>query len=288
MTASVWDKANAFQRERRSLLCVGLDPDPARIPDVFLNSPKPYLDFCKCAVESSADFASAFKPQFAYFAAAGREAELAELIAFIKKRHPRHAVILDAKRGDIGSTARCYAQEAFERYDADLLTVNPYMGWDSITPYLEYEDRGVFVLCKTSNPGSKDFQDLRTGEGGWPVYRQVAMTAADSPSLGGKTVGLVVGTTQPAALRTLEGDLPRPLPLLLPGIGAQGGDLSLTLEILRPHAGRRPAFINVSRGILYPADGFGNDPAMAMRRQAESYFRMMQDYFDVIPDQTHA
>lgn len=146
-----------------SLLCVGLDPDPARVPAACGSGQAGLLRFCQSIVDATAAHACAFKPQIAYFAAARAERELEELVDWIHERHPGIPVVLDAKRGDIDATARQYAREAFERYRADAVTVNPYMGFDSIAPYLEWEGRGVFVLCRTSNPGGSDLQMLQTG-----------------------------------------------------------------------------------------------------------------------------
>ncbi|CAM8776613.1 hypothetical protein NCM_02738 [Burkholderia pseudomallei] len=154
----------AWQRTN-SLLCVGLDPEPTKFPAHLENQPDAIFDFCREIVDATAPFASAFKPQIAYFAAHRAEDQLERLIAHIHLQHPGLPVILDAKRGDIGSTAEQYAREAFERYRADAVTVNPYMGFDSIEPYLEYDDKGVVVLCRTSNPGGSDLQFLETGGG---------------------------------------------------------------------------------------------------------------------------
>ena len=226
-----------------SMLCVGLDPDPARFPDVVGGS---VLDFCTAIVDATADVVCAFKPQIAYFAAAGAEADLERLCAHIRDRHPHVLLVLDAKRGDIGSTAEQYAHEAFDRYGAHVVTVNPYLGGDSVEPFLRHPDGGVFVLCRTSNPGSGDFQSLVAD--GRPIYQHVARRVADEwNSIG--DCGLVVGATYPhelAQVRALVGDLP----LLVPGVGAQGGDVEATVQAGVDSTGYGMV-INSSRAILY-------------------------------------
>jgi orotidine-5'-phosphate decarboxylase len=156
-----------------SMLCVGLDPDPARFPEVVHGS---VFDFCRAIVDATADTVCAFKPQIAYFAAVGAEAELERLCRHIRETHPEVLLVLDAKRGDIGSTAEQYAHEAFDRYGAHVVTVNPYLGTDSVEPFLRHPDGGVFVLCRTSNPGSGDFQSLHVGDE--PLYLHVARRVA--------------------------------------------------------------------------------------------------------------
>ncbi|HQW82350.1 MAG TPA: orotidine-5'-phosphate decarboxylase, partial [Pseudomonadota bacterium] len=210
-----------------------------------------------------ADLACAFKPQIAYFHAARAEDQLEALIAHIHTRHPGVPVILDAKRGDIGATAEQYAREAFERYRADALTVNPYMGFDSIAPYLAYPDRGLIVLCRTSNPGGSDLQNLELANGR-RLYEHVAELVAGPWNLHGQNA-LVVGATFPeelARVRQIVGDLP----LLVPGIGAQGGDIDATLRAGATCAGG--LMINSSRAILYASDG--EDFAEAARRVASA------------------
>jgi orotidine-5'-phosphate decarboxylase len=239
----------AWQRTD-SMLCVGLDPDPARFPAPLRDHPQAILEFCRRIVDATAPYACAFKPQIAYFAAARAEAQLEALIAHIHARHPGLPVILDAKRGDIGSTAEQYAREAFERYGADALTVNPYMGYDSIEPYLAWPGRGVILLCRTSNAGGSDLQALDVG--GEPLYERVARLAAGPWNAGGE-LALVVGATFPAELarvRALVGELP----LLVPGIGAQGGDVPATV-VAGLAANRYGMMINSSRAILYAGRG---------------------------------
>jgi len=240
------------------MLCVGLDPDPSRFPEVVHGS---VLDFCTAIVDATADLVCAFKPQIAYFAAVGAERELEQLCATIRERHPQVLLVLDAKRGDIGSTAEQYAREAFDRYGAHVVTVNPYLGTDSVEPFLRHPDGGVFVLCRTSNPGSGDFQSLSVD--GEPLYLHVARRVATEWNEIGDC-GLVVGATYSAELsevRAIVGDLP----LLVPGIGAQGGDIQGTVEAGADSTGFGMA-INSSRAILYASHG--PDFAEAARAEA--------------------
>src|ERR1700677_1999096 len=159
-----------------SLVCVGLDPDLARLPDDLRSDPQPLLAFNRRIVDATHDLCAAYKPQVAFYSALGKEAELAASIRYIRERAPTALVILDAKRGDIGNTAEAYAREAFDRYDADAVTVNPYMGEDAVRPFLARKDRGALVLCRTSNPGARDFQDIMID--GRPLYWRVAEHAA--------------------------------------------------------------------------------------------------------------
>ncbi|AUN93567.1 orotidine-5'-phosphate decarboxylase [Pseudazoarcus pumilus] len=254
--AERWQRAD-------SLLCVGLDPDPARLPAHLHERPDAILAFCRDIVDATADAVCCFKPQIAYFAAARAEDQLEDLIRHIHERHPGIPVILDAKRGDIGSTAAQYAREAFRRYGADAVTVNPYMGRDSIEPYLEYADRGVILLCRTSNAGGSDLQFLDVG--GEKLYERVARLAADEWNASGN-LGLVVGATFPdeiARVRQITGDMP----LLVPGIGAQGGDIAAVLAAGRSRDGTG-LIINSSRAILYAGDG--EDFAAAARFAAQA------------------
>jgi orotidine-5'-phosphate decarboxylase len=244
-----------------SLLCVGLDPDPARFPRHLAGAPDAILRFCTAIVDATADLACAFKPQIAYFAAHRAEDQLEALIAHVHARHPGVPVVLDAKRGDIGPTAEQYAREAFERYRADAVTVNPYMGFDSVEPWLEHAGRGVILLCRTSNPGGADLQSLDVG--GERLYERVARLAAGPWNRGGE-LGLVVGATAPAELARVREIAPT-LPLLVPGIGAQGGDVAATVSAGRDASGAG-MMVNSSRAILYA--GSGEDFARAARRVA--------------------
>ena len=255
MLAAAWQKND-------SLLCVGLDPDPAKFPAHLKGRNDAIFEFCAAIVDATADLACSFKPQIAYFAACRAEDQLEALIAHIHEKHPGIPVILDAKRGDIGSTAEQYAVEAFERFKADAVTVNPYMGRDSVEPYLAWPDKGVILLCRTSNPGGSDLQFLDVG--GEKLYERVARLAAGDWNSSGQ-IALVVGATFPAEIarvREIVGDMP----LLVPGIGAQGGDVEATVRAGRTAAGTG-LMINSSRAILYAGkdEGF----AVAARTAAE-------------------
>ena len=243
MLAAAW-------RKNDSLLCVGLDPDPAKFPADLKGRDDAIFEFCRTIVDATADLVCSFKPQIAYFAARRAEDQLEALIAHIREKHPGIPVILDAKRGDIGSTAEQYAIEAFERFKADGVTVNPYMGRDSVEPYLAYLDKGVILLCRTSNAGGSDLQFLDVG--GEKLYERVARLAASEWNSTGQ-IALVVGATFPAEIarvREIVGDMP----LLVPGIGAQGGDIKATVEAGRT-GDASGLMINSSRAILYA----GND-----------------------------
>jgi len=267
MTASFTLSLKQAWRRADSLLCVGLDPDPAKLPAHLRGKADATFQFCRAIVDATADLVCAFKPQIAYFAAQRAEDQLEALINHIHERHPGIPVVLDAKRGDIGSTAEQYAREAFERYKADAVTVNPYMGFDSIEPWLAHEGRGVLLLCRTSNPGGADLQSLEVdqeGPGGPErLYERVARLAAGSWNRGGE-LGLVVGATVPAELARVRALAPN-LPLLVPGIGAQGGDVAATVQA-GSNADRTGMLINSSRAILYA--GKGEDFATAARQAA--------------------
>jgi orotidine-5'-phosphate decarboxylase len=261
-TSSFVQTLNEAWRRTNSLLCVGLDPEPTRFPGALAHRSDAIFDFCRAIVDATAPYASSFKPQIAYFAAHRAEDQLEALIAHIHATHPGLPVILDAKRGDIGSTAEQYAREAFERYRADAVTVNPYMGFDSIEPYLAHAGKGVIVLCRTSNAGGSDLQFLDVG--GHPLYQTVARLAAEKWNASGE-LSLVVGATFPKeieAVRSIVGDMP----LLIPGIGAQGGDVEATVRAGRT-AESTGMMINSSRAILYA--GKGDDFAQAAARAAQ-------------------
>ncbi|MBU3613781.1 orotidine-5'-phosphate decarboxylase [Polynucleobacter sp. Latsch14-2] len=250
-----------------SMLCVGLDPDPKRLPSSLQGKSEGIFEFCREIADATADLACSFKPQFAYFASQGAEAQLEKLIGYLKNKHPKIPVILDSKRGDIGSTAEQYALEAFERYGADAVTVNPYMGFDSIEPYLRHTGKGVIVLCRTSNPGGSDLQFLNISPSGEPLYLHVAKLAAQKWNASGQ-ISLVVGATFPeeiAKVREIVGEMP----LLIPGIGAQGGDIDATVKAgsIANKLGTG-MMINSSRAILYASSG--TDFAEAARKVALS------------------
>jgi len=263
------DRLRAATEKHQSLLCIGLDPEPARFPPGIAPGAAGIHDFCARIVEATAHLVCAFKPQIAYFAAHRAEGELERLIARIRAVAPHVPVILDAKRGDIGSTAEQYAREAFERYGADAVTLSPFMGLDSITPYLRYQDKGVFLLCRTSNPGGDDLQAQRLADvPGQPrLFEHIAGLAQDEWNINAipGQLGLVVGATYPNEIAQVRAVAPT-APFLIPGVGAQGGDAATAVRAgWRPDA---PVVINSSRAILYA--GSGPDFAHAARRAAEN------------------
>ena len=252
-----WDEAG-------SLVCVGLDPEPARFPARFRDDPDGVFGFCRAVVDATAESACAFKPQVAHFAALGAEGALERLVAHIHDAHPGIPVILDAKRGDIGSTATHYAAEAFDRYGADAVTANPYLGRDSLQPFLDRADRGVAILCRTSNPGAADLQDLALADGR-PLYQHVAETVARDWNGNGNCL-LVVGATWPGQLRevrAIAGDLP----FLVPGVGAQGGDVEAVVRNGCTPDGSG-LLVSSSRAILYASDGPDHAAASAAAARA--------------------
>ena len=248
-----------------SLVCVGLDPDPARLPADLAQKPEPLLLFNRRIVDATADVAAAYKPQIAFYSAVGAEAQLAASIRYIRERAPHALVILDAKRNDIGNTAQAYVREAFDRYGADAVTINPYMGEDSVLPFLARPDRGAALLCRTSNPGARDFQDLLVE--GKPLYRHVADRAAAHWNQN-KNLMLVVGATWPQEMAALRSAHPE-LPFLVPGIGAQGGDLEATLQA-GLNAQGTGLLVNSSRAIMYAGAGALAGSHDAMRAGAQS------------------
>jgi orotidine-5'-phosphate decarboxylase len=252
------------QRRNGSMLCVGLDPEPARFPAALKGNAAGIYDFCARIVDATADLVIAFKPQIAYFAAHRAEGQLERLIGHMRRTAPHVPVILDAKRGDIGSTAQQYAREVFDRYGADAVTLSPFMGFDSVQPYLQYPHKGAFLLCRTSNPGGDDLQTQRLASvAGQPLlYEHVAQLAQGAWNVNGQ-LGLVVGATYPAEIERVRQLAPK-LPLLIPGVGAQGGDAAATVKAgWRPDA---PIVVNSSRAILYASGG--EDFADAARREA--------------------
>ena len=268
------DKLRARWQQADSLLCVGLDPDLAKFPDAFVDdghvdNSDVLFAFCRDIADATAEFACAFKPQIAYFAAHnGGEAALQRLIAHINATHPDVPVILDAKRGDIGSTAEQYALEAFDRYGADAVTLNPYMGRDSAAPFLQRNDRGCVFLCHTSNPGARDFQELVVSDANGdraPLYQHVARTIARDWN-GDGNCALVVGATFPEELKVIR-DIVGDMPLLIPGIGAQGGDVEAVVRNGKTADGSG-LMINSSRGILYASSGAGYAEAAANAARA--------------------
>ena len=274
---SFLDRLSAAERSNQSMVCVGLDPEPARFPGALRGDASRIFDFCAAIVEATADLVIAFKPQIAYFAAHRAEGQLERLMAHMRQVAPGVPVILDAKRGDIGSTAAQYAVEAFERYGADAVTLSPFMGFDSVEPYLKYQGKGAFLLCRTSNPGGDDLQSQRLSSvPGEPLlYEHVARLAQGPWNLNGQ-LGLVVGATYPAEIERVRAIAPT-MPLLIPGVGAQGGDAAATVR-----AGWRgdaqttvaPIIVNSSRAILYASSGA--DFAQAARREAAKTRELLQ------------
>ena len=258
------DMLATAERDNSSMLCVGLDPEPTRFPGRLKGDANKIYDFCAQIVDATADLVIAFKPQIAYFAAHRAEGQLERLMEHMRRAAPQVPIILDAKRGDIGSTAEQYAREAFERYGADAVTLSPFMGFDSVQPYLKYEGKGAFLLCRTSNPGGDDLQNQRLSSvPGEPLlYEHVARLAQGPWNLNGQ-LGLVVGATYPAEIERVREVAPT-LPLLIPGVGAQGGDAVATVRAgWRPGA---PIIVNSSRAVLYASSG--DDFAEAARREA--------------------
>lgn len=243
------------------MLCVGLDPDPTRMPLPLDGTHGATEAFCRAIIDATADLVCAFKPQIAYFASQGAEEALERICGYIRETYPDVTLILDAKRGDIGSTARHYAEEAFGRYGAHAVTVNPYLGTDSVAPYFEYGG-GVIALCRTSNPGGADIQALVAD--GQPVYAHVARMVADDWSTRGDC-GLVVGATYPSELADVRAIAPS-IAILVPGIGVQGGDAAAVVEH-GASADGRGLIVSSSRAVLYASNGA--DFAEAARAEAE-------------------
>jgi orotidine-5'-phosphate decarboxylase len=238
-----WDSNN-------SLVCVGLDPEIERFPEQFAEQPSPIFQFNKAIIDATADLVCAYKPQFAHYAAYEAEDQLERTIDYIHRSYPGIPVILDSKRGDVGNTAERYAIEAFERYHADAVTVSPYLGGDSMEPFLKYEDKGVIILCRTSNPGAGDLQDLEIS--GRRLFHVVADLAARRWNTRGNCM-LVVGATYPrelAEVREIVGNMP----FLVPGVGAQGGDVAQAVQSGQTAAGAG-LVVSSSRGILYASSG---------------------------------
>jgi orotidine-5'-phosphate decarboxylase len=257
---SFLDRLLGTSRRNRSLLCVGLDPDPLRIPAALRAAPDPVYAFCAAIVDATADLVCAFKPNIAFFEALGPPGieTLRRLIGAMPRDVP---VILDAKRGDIGSTAAAYATAVFDQLGADAVTLSPYLGGDALAPFLSYADKGCFILCKTSNPGSADLQDLTLASGAH-VYEEVARRTRDEWNANGNA-GLVVGATYPEVLGRIRELCPE-LPILVPGVGAQGGELAAATRAAVDARGER-VIVNVSRSILYAT---GDDFAEAARQEA--------------------
>ncbi len=249
MSGFIEQLTRAWERSD-SLACVGLDPEIERFPRHIAAEPSPIFQFNRAIIDATADLVCAYKPQFAHYAAYEAEDQLERTIEYIHKTHPGVPVILDAKRGDVGNTAERYAIEAFERYGADAVTVNPYLGGDALEPFLRHADKGVAILCRTSNPGARDLQDLVIGAR--KLYQVVAELAAQRWNSRGNCL-LVVGATYPgdlAEVRALVGAMP----LLVPGVGAQRGDVAQVVQNGQTAHGTG-LIISSSRGILYASAG---------------------------------
>lgn len=257
------DKLKTRWRSNNTLVCVGLDPDLNKIPEHIRAMKHPILEFNRAIIDSTHDLVCAYKPQIAYYSAFGAEHELKLTIEYIHNNYPEIPVILDAKRGDIGATAKMYVIEAFDRYEADAVTVNPYMGGDTLKPFLDRKEKGVVILCRTSNPGARDIQDIESSNN--KLYQIVAKQAASEWNYN-NNIMLVVGATYPEELgeiRKITGDIP----FLVPGIGAQGGDVEKAVTNARTPDGSGIA-INSSRGIIYA--GSGKDFEEDVRQAAQN------------------
>jgi len=245
-----------------SLVCVGLDPEIERFPPHIAAGASPIFQFNKAIIDATADLVCAYKPQFAHYAAYEAEDQLERTIDYIHRNYPGIPVILDSKRGDVGNTAERYAIEGFERYHADAVTVNPYLGGDALEPFLKYQDKGVIILCRTSNPGAKDLQDVEVG--GRRLFHVVADLAANRWNSRGNCL-LVVGATYPRELSEVR-EIVGNMPFLVPGVGAQGGDVAQAVENGQTTAGTG-LVISSSRGILYASAG--EDFATAAREATQ-------------------
>jgi orotidine-5'-phosphate decarboxylase len=257
-------KLRASWLKNNSLLCVGLDPDLAKLPASIKNAQFPIFEFNKVIVDSTADLVCAFKPQIAYYSAQKAEDQLAMTVDYIRNKYPQVAVLLDAKRNDIGSTAEMYASEAYDRYGVDAVTVSPYLGQDSLEPFLRRRDKGVIVLCRTSNPGAGDLQDLICD--GKKLYEIVAKKAASEWNKNGNVL-LVVGATYPQQLREIR-NIVGDMPFLVPGLGTQGGEVESIVANGLDESGTG-MIISTSRAVMYASSG--SDFAEAARKIASSY-----------------
>jgi orotidine-5'-phosphate decarboxylase len=269
------EKLLAASRQQNSLLCVGLDPEPERFPAQLQIMPaaRAVTHFCRAIIEETAPYVCAFKPNLAFFEVLGPEGMYVfqEVLRAVPEYIP---IIVDAKRGDLGNTARNYAATVFDVYGCDAVTVNPYMGYDSIAPFLAYEEKGVFLLCRTSNPSASDFQDLLVfGEKGQvrPLYEVIAQRVLSWNKLG--NCGLVVGATYPQELNTIRSMCPE-MPILIPGVGAQGGDLEASV-VAGVDASGEKAIIAVSRAILYASEG--KDYAVSAANEARKLRNRMNE-----------
>ncbi|HID26074.1 MAG TPA: orotidine-5'-phosphate decarboxylase [Thermoplasmata archaeon] len=257
------DKLSKVVEKNDSLLCVGLDVDREKVPrHLFTKEKKPFLAFNRAIIDATLDLVCCYKLNMAFYESLGING--VELLIHTLKCIPREIpVILDGKRGDIGNTAQQYARAVFDFYEADATTVNPYLGVDSIQPFLEYKNKCIFILCRTSNPSAKDFQDLPVGEEKTPLYQVVASKIRNWNTNG--NCGAVVGATYPEELRIVRAIIGDNIPMLIPGIGKQGGDLKKSV-MYGTNSRRELAIINSSRSILYASSK--TDFASAAQRVA--------------------
>ncbi len=265
MLNRAWDKSN-------SLVCVGLDPDLKKLPSCVRGKEHPIFEFNRGIIDATASMVCCYKPQIAYYSGQSMDSDLLMTMDYLKTNYPDIPVILDAKRADIGATTNLYALEAFDRFHADAVTVNPYMGMDAIKPFLDYADKGVVVLCRTSNAGAKEIQEVKT-EKGIELYKHVAGLIAGPWNYNGNTL-LVAGATFPEELgeiRRIVGDVP----LLVPGIGAQGGDVEKVMKN-GLDSRKRGLIINSSRGIIYASSG--DDFASAAGKAARELMDTINQY----------
>lgn len=260
-------KLNRSIEKNNSVLCVGLDTDIQKIPEFLRKKQEPVFEFNKAIIDATYDLVCAYKPQIAFYSADRTGEQLIKTINYIKKNYPDIPVILDAKRNDIASTAQKYAIEVFEKYGVDAVTINPYLGKDSCEPFLEYKDKGIIFLCRTSNPGAKDFQDLIMEYGGSriPFYQVIAVKIAREWNKNNNCL-LVVGATYPQELKIIRDLVGDDIIFLMPGIGAQGGDIEAAVKNAQNKEGRG-MIINSSRGIIYASSG--EDFAQSAKREAE-------------------
>jgi len=272
------EKLESRQRSKKSLLCVGLDPDTKKIPSSILKFSEPLFEFNKAIIDETHDLVCAYKPQIAYYSAIGAERELEQTIEYIHIHHPDIPIILDAKRSDIGSTAEMYAKESFERYRVDAVTVNPFLGFDSIKPFTDWQEKGVIVLCKTSNPSSSDFQDVNIN--GKPVYLFIAEKAIHEWNYNNNIL-FVVGATYPSQMREIR-NIAENITFLVPGIGAQGGSISDVLINGLRHDGLG-LILSSSRGIIHASisDDFA-EMARQVALKTVNEIRVAQGLEDII------
>ncbi len=259
------DRIDHAMQKNNTLVCVGLDPLPNHFPAAVASRPEAIFQFNKAIVDATADLVCAYKPQAAHYHAQGAEDQLAKTIDYIKAQYPDIQVILDAKRGDIGSTAEQYAKEAFERYKADAVTINPYMGFDTVEPFSRYTHKGTIILCRTSNRGAKAIQNLKAGNR--CLYEIIAEKAVKEWNANNNIL-LVVGATNPNELkhiRQITGDMT----LLVPGLGAQGGHVEAAIT-RGLNSEKRGMIVNSSRGIIYASSG---DNFAEAARNATTAFR---------------